>query len=331
VTTTPGAASGTDTGDSDPSPLLLVLGALGIFVALASLFLVVVPFDRSPGTGRRRLGMTDAAARATSPRGVGERLSGAVDQALERGGRRRGLAAALDVAGISLRPGEFVVLTVSFGIAASVLLYALFGPIGLLLGLVLTPIVARLVVSSRIDRRRAAFAEQLPDVLQLLISSLRAGYAVPQGLDAVASQAAEPARSEFERVMFESRIGRDLGEALGAAAERMASRDFDWVVAAFNINREIGGDLATVLENVAGTIRERQQLRRQIKTLTAEGRISAYVLTALPLLLAGVIALINPDYFEPLTQSPGPQLIAAAVVLMVIGWIWMRRLIKAQL
>ncbi len=327
-----GGASSTCGAETGPSTVWLVLGASAIYVALASLLLMAWPGDRTSRVTRRQLGVADRPSpAATTGESLTQRITSAADRALERRGKQRGLAQALDVAGINLRPGEFVVFALSMGLTAAVVLLALVGPVGFIIALVAAPLVARAVVSARAQRRREAFAEQLPDVLQLLISSLRAGYAVPQGLDAVANQSAEPARSEFQRVMFESRIGRDLSESLAASAQRMQSRDFDWVVSSFEINREIGGDLAQVLDNVARTIRERQQLKRQIKTLTAEGRISAYVLTALPFLMALVIGVITSGYFEPLTRGPGPLLMGAGVVLMVIGWIWMRRLIRAQL
>ncbi len=192
-------------------------------------------------------------------------------------------------------------------------------------------LAARSYLTIRADRRRAAFEQQLPDVLQLMTNALRSGFALPQALDAVANQAAEPARSEFERVNFESRVGLDLGDSLRAMANRMQSKKFGWVVSALDINREVGGELAKVLSGLAATIRERQALDRQIQTLTAEGRISAYVLTALPILVGLGIALISPDYFEPMRTSPGPQILIACVVILAIGWIWMRSMIKTEL
>src|SRR6056297_312405 len=164
-----------------------------------------------------------------------------------------------------------------------------------------------------------------------MTNALRSGFALPQALDAVANQAAEPARSEFERVNFESRVGLDPGDSLRALAERMQSKKFGWVVSAMEINREVGGELAKVLSGLALTIRERQSLDRQIQTLTAEGRISAYVLTALPILIGLAVALISPEYFEPMRESPGPQILVACVLLLGLGWIWMRSMIKAEM
>ena len=164
-----------------------------------------------------------------------------------------------------------------------------------------------------------------------MTNALRSGFALPQALDAVANQAAEPARSEFERVNFESRVGLDLGDALRAMANRMQSQTFGWVVSALEINREVGGELAKVLAGLATTVRERQALDRQIQTLTAEGRLSAYVLTALPIMAGVGMALVSPDYFEPMRESPGPQILIGCVVVLTIGWIWMRSMIRTEL
>jgi tight adherence protein B len=319
--------AGSSTGSSG---WLLYIGAGAVFVSITSLMLFAWPNDPAFRAGRRQLGV-DRAAATSSESSIADRLSTYAEGALERGGRRRGLANTLDVAAVALRPGEFVVATTAIALTAGLVLLALVGPWGLVVGVAVVPIVARIVLTTRAQRRRAEFAEQLPDVLQLLVSGLRAGFALPQALDAVANQAPEPARAEFQRVMFESRVGRDLTDSLRAAAERMGSRDFDWVVAAFDINREVGGELAHVLEGIAATVRERQQLTRQVRTLTAEGRISAYVLTALPIVLFALLLLIDRSYFESMTEAPGPALLAISVLLMVVGWIWMRRLLRPRL
>lgn len=327
-----GVAAATSSGNqAGGSSALLLIGGAAVFLAICGLLIAVWPADGARRAGRRQLGVADR-TRAGAPRtSVGERLSMFADTALERRGQKGRLADALDVASVSMRPGEFVVATVAFAIFGAVLVFALTGPIGALVVVIATPLVARAVLRVRAARRRHAFDEQLADVLQLITSALRSGYALPQALDAVARQAAEPARSEFARVMFETRVGRDLGESLGASVERMRSEPFGWVVSAIEINREVGGELAQVLTTVADTIRERQQLQRQVQTLTAEGRMSAYVLTALPIVVVGALALINPDYFEPMKSSPGPAIVAGALILMAIGWIWMQRLIKTEL
>lgn len=256
-------------------------------------------------------------------------LSGLAERLLSRGDRDRALARNLDIAGVPLRPGEFVLVTLVGGLVLIAFLALLLpGAVAILAGIALTPLTARAYIQRRIRTRRSKFIEQLPDTLQTMVSSLRAGYGLPQALDVAANQSPEPTRSELQRVQFEARIGRDPGEALQSVADRMNSQDFNWVVSAMQINREVGGELALVLDNVGETVRERQKLRRQINVLTAEGRLSAYVLTALPILLAVALLVTNPDYFEPLGSGGGIVLIVVAIGLLSAGWVWIRKLVK---
>lgn len=333
-TTVVEVANSGDTSDLS-TKMWLYIGAGSIFVSLLLLALLAIPAQRR----RRRVGAgilgADQPVRTsentTSPGGIGGRITALAESALDRGDRRRGLSAALEAAAINLRPGEFLVLAVAIGIVFALVLFSFMGPFGFVIGVISAPLLGRMIVESRAESRRRAFAEQLPDLLQMMVSSLRSGYGLPQALDAVANQVADPARAEMQRVLLEVRIGRDPTEAMQSMADRMKSRDFEWVVAAIHINREVGGELAVILENVAETVRERQQLARQVRTLTAEGRLSAYVLTALPLLLAVLMVLINPEYFEPFRQAPGPFLVVLGVAMLIAGWLWMRKLIKAQM
>ena len=159
------------------------------------------------------------------------------------------------------------------------------------------PAALRAALRKRTERMR----EQLPDVLTILASSLRAGHSFMQALDAVAREIPQPAATEFQRVVAEIRLGRSTDDALEALSERVGSSDFKWAVLAVNIQREVGGNLAEILDNVADTLRERAQMRRQIRVLTAEGRLSAWVLTLLPL--------------------------GIAVILLVLGVFWMRKIV----
>lgn len=329
---TPTAIVATTGDDESASILPLVFGAAAVGLGLTALVVLVLAGD-SRRAGRHQLGVqrkTKAKSGATTTP-IGERITALADDVIDRSGARSGLAQLLDVANVSLRPSEFVVVTLAGAIGVAALCFLLVGPLLGLVGFVVTPVVARSFLTNRVQRRRQGFEEQLPDVLQLMTNALRSGYALPQALDAVATQAAEPASSEFQRVNFEARVGVDLSESLRAMADRMQSTSFGWVVGALDINREVGGELAKVLTTLATTIRERQQLDRQIKTLTAEGRISAYVLTALPIIVGFAMALLNPDYFEPLRSSPGPQILFGACVLLGAGWIWMRSMIKAEI
>lgn len=312
----------------------LYVGAVSIFVSLLILALFAIPAQH-----RRRRSMAGIlgadqpvqSAEGKTSGGIGARITSMAESALDRGDRRRGLSAALDSAAINLRPGEFLVLAAAIGVVFALVLFSFMGPFGFIIGLVSAPLLGRMIVEARAESRRKAFGEQLPDLLQMMVSSLRSGYGLPQALDSVANQVADPARAEMQRVLLEVRIGRDPTDAMQSMADRMKSRDFEWVVAAIHINREVGGELAIILENVAETVRERQQLARQVRTLTAEGRLSAYVLTGLPFVLAVLLSLTSPGYFDPFKQAPGPFLVVLGVGLLIVGWLWMRKIIKAQL
>ncbi|MGH2725727.1 MAG: type II secretion system F family protein, partial [Actinomycetota bacterium] len=236
----------------------------------------------------------------------------------------------LDRAAWPLRATEFVVLQIGGAVAGALLGFGLLGRWWL--GIVLLaggPLIPRLVLSARVAKREAAFLSQLPDTLQLLSGSLQAGYGFMQAIDTVAREASPPASNEFSRVLAEARLGMPVDEALNSMAERVGGEDFRWVVLAINIQRQVGGNLATLLTTVANTLREREYVRRQIKVLSAEGRLSAVILVALPFILAGYISVVNPGYLQQLTQvTIGKVMIVAGVVLMAIGIAWMRKIIK---
>ncbi len=306
----------------------LAAGAAMFFAALALVGLAAF----SPGqrrAGRARLGRAQLpSVDATALSGLAQRASAWAEQALGRRGKREPLNHALERAGIAIRPGEFAVLVGSAAVVALMVGLLLAGvPLGLLLaGLAVVGFKAALGVLT--SRRQARFADQLTDTLQLMAGSLRSGYALAQAFDAVAREGDPPARDEFRRLVVETRLGRDLPDALAAMAERLGSEDFAWVVGAIEINREVGGNLAEVLDNISGTIRERNQLRRQVKALSAEGRLSAYILLGLPFVVALALSVLNPGYLGELTRGFGPVLCGIGVGFMTLGTLWMKKICR---
>ena len=181
----------------------------------------------------------------------------------------------------------------------------------------------------RAERRLAKFDSQLERTLPLMAGSLRAGYGIMQALDVVARESESPTAEEFRRLVMESRLGRDLGESLDAMAERVKSEDFNFVVQAIEIHREVGGDLAEVLDHVADTIRDRNRVRGQVRALSAEGRLSAGILFALPFVMCVVIQILNPVYFKELTShTVGQVMLVFGLGLLIVGGLWMRRLVR---
>jgi len=240
------------------------------------------------------------------------------------------LDAELEAAGVSLRSGEFVVASavaaLVFGVIGAALLHSwLLALIVAGVGLAFPTVLLRQALTRRADRLR----EQLPDVLTIMASSLRAGHSFLQSLDTVAKEIAQPAAAEFQRVVAEIRLGRPVEDALESLAERVGSSDFKWAVLAVNIQREVGGNLAEILDTVADTLRERATLRRQIKVLTAEGRLSAWVLGALPIGIALYLYATNPSYIGKLFESIyGIIMVGGGLFLMVVGILWMRKIVN---
>jgi tight adherence protein B len=186
-------------------------------------------------------------------------------------------------------------------------------------------------IKNKARKRRKAFFAQLPDILLLMSGALRAGFSLQQAIQAVAQDAKPPASDEFRRTVSEVRLGSPLSDALDALSDRLGIIDFEWTVLAIQIQREVGGNLAEILEIISETIRERERLRRQISTLTAEGKLSAYVLGCLPFAMGGLLMLQSPEYLTPLFHnSMGLIMIAGGAVGMVIGGLWMRQIINIE-
>jgi tight adherence protein B len=187
------------------------------------------------------------------------------------------------------------------------------------------------LVNMRASRRLKKFNAQLPDMLVLLSGTLRAGYSLMQGVEAVSREVEDPIGYELRRVVTESRLGRPLEEALEGAADRMGSADFSWAVMAIGIQREVGGNLAELLMTVADTMTQRERLRRDVAALTAEGKVSAAVLGILPLGLAAAMYVINPEYIGLLfSEKIGNMMLIGAGLLAGFGFWWMKKLVQVD-
>ncbi len=317
----------------------LIMGLAGVFAAVLLTVLLVTGSLRRDDRGQRLEQQLDRHYR------VGQGVLAADDEGKVAGAVvgwvggllgasfEQRLARRLDLAGIARKPAEWVLLGAAASLVLAVLLTLLTGSpvLGVLLGALAGWLGMRLTGSLRTARRRGAFAGQLPDVLQLVAGSLQSGFSLPQALNAVVGENTQPAAGELSRALAETRIGAELEGALDRVADRMDSTDLRWTIMAIRIQRTVGGNLVEVLRNTAGTMRERAQLRRQVRALSAEGRLSAYILVALPLLIGAWLFIGRRSYVHPLyTTSFGLVMLVGAAVLMVMGSLWMRKLIKVE-
>ncbi|MEC5180047.1 type II secretion system F family protein [Arthrobacter sp. CG_A4] len=305
----------------------MMLGFLLSYAALGVAVLFVVA-PRRPATLLNRRAAASP-GRSTLAGGVGARATAAVESLLKRRNYTAAVAASLEQAGLSMKAPEFVVLALAGAATIGAVALAVLGPLPALILLLLSPFGARFILRFLASRRRAKFAEQLDETLQLLAGGLRAGHSLLRAIDAVAGEAEAPTTAEFARIINETRLGRDLGEALDDAALRMRSEDFSWVAQAIAIHREVGGNLADVLDQVGQTIRERSQIRGQVKALSAEGKISALVLMLLPVAITGALMVISPGYMDPMVTTPlGLAMVGAAAVLFSLGGLWLRKVVQ---
>jgi Flp pilus assembly protein TadB/uncharacterized protein YegL len=256
----------------------------------------------------------------------------ASERAIDKQGSHGRLQLQLDQAGLDLRPAEWMLIRAGVSVGVAVLLaLALPWWLGVLLGLVAGWVGTGLYRSVRASRRSRRFAEMLPDSLQLVVSALRSGFSLPQAVDAVVREGDEPVSSEFGRALAETRLGADLSDALVHTAQRNRNEDLSWLVMAIRVQREVGGNLSEVVETTVETMRERGRLRRFVRSLSAEGRLSAWVLTGIPIGLGLFMFAFRGDYLRPLyTTGLGLLMLSAGVVLMTVGAFWMTRLIKLE-
>lgn len=255
------------------------------------------------------------------------------ESAAESRGSLQSTTSMLEKAEIPLRVGEAMAVQVGIVLVSMLLGYLMFGsPIGALILAVPGGLLPVSFVKFKVKKRRKKLEKQLPDTLTLLSSTLKAGYSFLQGIDAVGNEAEEPLAGEFRRTVNEARLGRDVDDALDDLAERVGSVDLLWAVVAIKIQREVGGNLAELLQTVADTMTARTRLRGEVAALTAEGRMSAYVLVFLPVLVGLAMYFMNRDYISTLWSHPmGYAAMGAGVLGIIVGSLWMRKIIDIKI
>jgi tight adherence protein B len=253
-------------------------------------------------------------------------------QMVERVDRDRSLGQALERAKIPLRPGEFVIVMIGavLAVAAVILVVTSTVPFAVAGG-ALTAAAGVQLVRRRVTSRRRAFEAQLPDALSLIASSLTAGHTFLRAIQMMCEESSPPLSEEFSRVVAETRLGDPVVAALERMASRLQVRDMEMVVQAIRIQQTVGGRLADLLHTLADFIRARDEVRREVKVLTAEGRMSAYVLAGLVPLLFIVMELLNPEYTQPLYSGWGLVLLAACGVSVLAGMVVILRMVKIDI
>ncbi len=322
------------------SSAALVVIAAAVFVGAALLAVAIVALTRQgvPGLSTRLkdYGPEGGAAFEAVPGSEVElaqtalmrRAVGATARLAKGRGILESLEIKLEQADLPLRPAEAFFFYVVGLLTLVVLVGFLGGPIPAVLVLIVAGLAPVAVLNLLARRRQARFTSQLPDMLRLLASGLRAGFSLLQAADAAAEQVGGPMGEELRRVLVEARLGRPLELALDDSSKRVRSLDYDWAVMAIAIQREVGGNLAELLSTVAETMVARERLRSEIKALTAEGRISAIVLAILPVAIGGIVYVLNPGYLDPLLyRTSGQLMLLGALVFGILGFVWMRKII----
>jgi tight adherence protein B len=279
-------------------------------------------------------GASDAGSRsdqALAETRLMQEMVGFTGRLAERVGLLNRVEAKLEQADLPLRPPEALFFHIA-GVFVVLLGALLLLPIpAALLFAFLAAVVPVLWLERRRKKRVRAFENQLPDVLNLLAGTMRAGFSFAQGLEAVAEEAAEPSRRELQRVFAESRLGRPIEDALEDSANRMHSTDMLWSVMAIRIQREVGGNLAELLDMVARTMTERERMKREILALTAEGRMSAMILGVFPPGFGIVLYLVQPTYMQTLLDSTkGVIGLGLSGVMALVGFMWLSRIMRIE-
>jgi tight adherence protein B len=307
---------------------LLALTVLVFFLALRRVLDVHDPVDAR----LKQYGVTGEIAEATTGGAeVRPRTWPVITRLINGFGFGPALAADLVRADVPLTAAELALIGVAAGLAGFILGGWRGGfAIGLAVGIgcALLPIF---YVRSRGQRRAQQFTDQLPEVLTFLVGALRAGYGLPQAIALLVEQLPPPASIEFGRAMRAIGLGMPVQRAVNQMADRLRSDDLDLVVTAINVQYELGGNLVQTLETIGDTVRDRIRMKREIRSLTAQQRMTGYVLAAMPIFLAVVFSIISPGYLQPLFQ-PGRMrlLLIGAVMMQIAGFLIIRKIVDIE-
>lgn len=319
---------------SDPITLLLLGGIVTVGLVLIGAFVTAWAGRQEKERLEKLIFPADQEAREEARQTLQREQKTGLDKRLERTSWWENLRWGLSRAGLRLKPSEYIALRMMTVVIGTLLGYIfggrslLFTLLGFVVGLFGFGWYIRYLQRRRLNR----FNDQLVDTLNLLINSLRAGFSLPQALDAVAKEMPPPVSEEFRRLVQELQIGIPREQALDNLVKRMPSQDLDLVVTAIKIQQEVGGPLTEILENTVHTIRERIRIQGEIRSLTAQVRYSGMILSLMPIFLFLIIYRIAPDYAGQFLQNGlcGYSMLGVALVLIGIGYYIMQRIAQIE-
>ena len=312
---------------------VFIFGGIVFFIALVLLVVGLSPAPTGQALVERRLGQpSQQEGGGEASEGRPESVVGAaVDRAIEGRGFAENLATQLAQANLKWTVGEFLAMSAIIGVAVSLVFYVLNRPVLIPVGLVGGFLIPRIYLTIRKNARLKEFNGQLGDALNLIVNSLRAGYSTMQALEVISNEMPPPISEEFRRVVLELQLGVPFDTAMNNLLRRMPSEDMDLIITAMSVQREVGGNLAEVLDAISFTIRERVRIKGEIKTLTAQGRITGIVITILPIGLGIILYLVNPEFIGLLFEDAcGWLMIGLALVLMVIGYVMVNKIVSIE-
>ena len=228
---------------------------------------------------------------------------------------------------------EFQIILLGLGIIFALFFYLLtLQLLNAVLGLVFGSLIGWMTLRIRIQRRQAAFSNQISDMLKMVSDAMRAGFSFMQALEHIANEMDAPVSREVQKVMRETNLRVPLETALENMSQRVQSKDFDLVITAVLIQRQVGGNLSQILDTISDTVNDRLRMRQEIKTLTAQGRLSGVILALLPVALAFLLNVLNPEYLRPLfDEEIGHLAIGAAIILEIIGFLVIKRIVNIDI
>jgi tight adherence protein B len=319
------------------SPLVYLLGGVGL-LAVVMLILALLGGGGEETQVERRLGSyVQGEERGPSEENIEEeakrlsRFTEGLNKAIEKRTFATNISAQLAQASVKLTVAEYLILRFISVIVLGGIGFLIFRNFLTITGFVAGFFFPKLVLNVLKARRLRKFNDQLADTINLLVNGIRSGYSMPQAMETVANDMPDPVSEEFRRVGIEIGLGVPLQDALDNMLRRVNSADLDLMITAIKVQHEVGGNLAEILDTISHTIRERVRIQGEIKTLTAQGEITGYVLSGLPFAITGILFLLNREYMGRMfTTTCGWIMSGVAMTIIVLGFFVMRKIVQIE-